>query len=138
MGVLPCACSATVDASGSQTIPIGPINVTLNFDVDINICPDCTLDNSFVNASFSANIPIIGEVTASFEGEPVGFPVCFEDNGDQILEVDVEGNLIINGGGPDLVSFTLTLNSSGQVCINLQIGPIMLPCLSIPVEITAC
>lgn len=137
MGLVSCNCSATVNTSGSQIINVLGLQVQLNFDLDISICPECSLDSSFVNACFSASIPFLEEVSATFEGTPTGLPVCFEEGGNQVLEVEVEGDLTLNGSTTS-PTFTLTLNSSGEVCIDLSIGPVELPCLEVPVTITPC
>jgi hypothetical protein len=137
MGLASCNCSATIDASGSQIVTVLGFTFQLNFDLDISICPDCSLDSSFVNACFSAAIPVIGGVSVTFEGTPTELPTCFEEGGNQVLEVEVEGDLTFNGSTVP-ATFNLTLNSSGQVCIDLPIGPAELPCLELPVVITPC
>jgi hypothetical protein len=135
LGVQLCNCGATAIGSGTTTVQVGPFPITINFDVNISICPNCMLAGSTVNASFTVT-SLFGTVTASFSGAPTGFPICTVENGVQILEVEVEGELIINGGAPDNVTFTLTLNSTNQVCIDLTVGPITLPCLTVPVVFT--
>jgi hypothetical protein len=138
LGLQLCNCGATAIGSGTTTIQAGlfPLPITLNFDVNIRICRNCMLADSSVITSFSAIIPFIGTVTASFSGVPTGFPICTVENGVQLLEVEVAGDLILNGGEPDNVTFTLTLNSNNQVCIDLTFGFITLPCLTVPVEFT--
>jgi hypothetical protein len=136
LGVQRCNCGATASGTGSTTVQVGPFTVVLNFVVDISICPDCMLAGSSVTASFTATIPFLGTVTASFSGVPTSFPICTVEEGVQILEVEVAGDLILNCGEPDNVTFTLTLNSNNQVCIDLEVGPVTLPCLTVPVVFT--
>jgi hypothetical protein len=135
LGVQRCNCGATASGNGTTTVQVGPFTVVLNFVVDISICPDCMLAGSSVTASFTAITPF-GTFCASFSGVPTGFPICTVEEGVQILEVEVAGDLILNGEEPDNVTFTLILNSDNQVCIDLEVGPITLPCLTVPVAFT--
>lgn len=119
MGLQPCQCSASVNSAGTTTIRLGFFNITVAYELGIEICPNCQFADSTVSASLSAdlpNLPIPGlpdTVSATFEGAPIGLPVCTEDT----LTVEVAGTLDFNGNESE-VSVTLSLNeTTGEVCL---------------------
>lgn len=134
LGLQQCDCGATAIGTGTKTIQIGSFIVSLNLEVDINICPNCTLAGSFVNVSFSAVFPPGPTVTVTFTGTAAGLPICTEENGVQTLVVEVEGNLSFNNTAPLAINFPLKLISTNKVCI--EFFGFALPCLTVPVVFT--
>lgn len=112
MGLPGCNCRVDFDATG--TIPLG--FASLAFDVDIDICPECGLENS--TASASIVVTLFGQtvLNASFVGTPSGLPVC--EDGE--LEVVVVGTFTLGGNAIPNVALTLNLNANeGEICITL-------------------
>jgi hypothetical protein len=136
LGMQRCNCGATAIGSSTTTIQIGSFVVSLNLEVDINICPNCTLAGSFVNVSLSAIFPPGSRVTATFTGTAAGLPICTEENGVQTLVVEVEGHVALNNTTSQLINFPLKLVSTNQVCIDLDFLGFSLPCLTVPVVFT--
>lgn len=131
MGLQRCECSAELMTSGEFPIGNPPLQLTAEFTLDINICPDCTLEDSFVRATVTIDVPIGSDVNIEFDGAPVGLPEC--ENG--VLTVEVAGTLSINGHDRE-VTTTLTLDTNeDEVCFTLPVNlPIIGNTLCIPVE----
>lgn len=132
MGLL-CNCRATAEITDGA-FAIGPINV--GYSLDIEICPNCSLVGTFVNASFVISAPLLPNVNVSFTANAsgIGFPVC--ENG--VLTVDVDGTLVVDGVSTN-VTVTLEIDSINQeVCITGLVLPVTLPCLAASVMFESC
>lgn len=136
LGLQRCNCGATAIGSSTTTIQFGSLMVSLNLEVDINICPNCTLAGSFVNVSLSAIFPPSSGITVTFTGTAAGLPICTEENGIQTLVVEVEGEVALNNTTLQSVNFPLKLVSTNQVCIDLDFFGLPFPCLTVPVVFT--
>lgn len=144
MGLQPCQCSASVNETGSFTFPLVCYFATVEYSLEIEICPNCQLPGSTVSASLFANlsqIPLPGlpdQLAVSFEGNPIGLPNCRGN----ALTVDVGGTLVVNGIEQE-VTVTLSLNEApGQVCLLFEnalpvIGDSV--CINVgPIDIEPC
>lgn len=126
MGLLFCDCRATANITGGSiqiTIPGIPLPVTVGYSIDVDICPDCTVDES--NVTVTLTVPVLGSFT--FQSTAVGFPICTEGE----LIVEVTGTIT---GVQDPVTITISLGEDG-LCIENPPAPLPpnLPCLPVPV-----
>lgn len=134
MGVQACACQGSIITNGTYDF----ILFSVDYDILMNICPDCGLEDSEVNIEmvFSSTFPALN-FTLTFDGGPVGLPTCDGET----LSVTLSGTLDIDGTSEVVVIPIVLDQGNQQICVTLpQPVPIFGDqiCLPAPVVVTPC